>query len=117
MNIECHDFDSAIARIRVGYVTTLKEYLEQLTLLGDMITAHDTRTAALGEVRAIAHKIHGVAKTLRYDELGLIAAEVEYVLSPAPQGKLSAEESTHASARISDMQACISTICANADSA
>jgi HPt (histidine-containing phosphotransfer) domain-containing protein len=105
-------YQNAIARIRVGYVSTLRDHLENLTRLHARIVADDARLEAFSGVHDVAHKIHGVAKTLQYDDLGRIAAEVEHALPPAP---MTAAQFEFANARLCDLIACITDICADTD--
>ena len=115
MQIDQNQYDNAIARIRVSFAATLKGHLESLTLLNAKIAAPDERPDALVGISDIAHKIHGVAKTLQYDELGRIAADVEQALAPTPMSDLREVQLELARAQISDLLSCIADICAMSD--
>jgi len=110
MNVNHPEFQNAIAAIRVGFISTLGQHLQNLTQLYQKILAQDFANVALEKIHEIAHKIRGVAKTLQFDELGQIAAKVELALAPIGTASISAQQISHVTIFIEELIACITAI-------
>jgi len=70
-------FQASIAAIRSNFVSNLGTHLDALEPLVLKISEPQSRAVAITRVCEISHKIHGVAGTFGFAELGRIATEAE----------------------------------------
>lgn len=88
------EFDHAILQIRVSFLKTLEEHLENLRRAADdLVEESEAPEVSFARVSEIAHRIHGVARTLGFSSLGDVAVEAEraadaVLQTPMPPGQI-----------------------------
>ena len=110
MNVDHPEFQNAIASIRVSFVASLEGHLENLISLSNRIINGELDGVVITKISEIAHKIRGVAKTLQFEELGLIADRVEMALEAIQLNGIETPQVDAVATDIADLIVCITEI-------
>jgi len=74
-------FDVSLRKLRERFIERAYHQAQELDHLMGLIEADSDDQVARARVTSIAHKISGVARTLGFERLGLLAHETEYHLN------------------------------------
>jgi HPt (histidine-containing phosphotransfer) domain-containing protein len=74
---ETDTFQAGLLRIRHRFLQSLDPHADEIFRLSEALGKPETDRATCAEIRAIAHKLHGTAKTVGFDEIGSKAATLE----------------------------------------
>lgn len=70
-------FQAGLMRIRQRFLQNLDTHADGIFRLLEALGKPETDRATCSEIQAIAHKLHGTAKTVGFDEIGIKAAKLE----------------------------------------
>ena len=87
-----HALNSEIAVIRTRFLEDMKERLNGLNDLRAQIADRKNAPTALDQIGKHAHKMAGVAETLGFPKLGVLASQVDSEIRSALSGDLTNEQ-------------------------
>lgn len=70
-------FQAGLLRIRQRFLLSLDSHADEIFRLSEALGKPKTDPATCAEIKSIAHKLHGTAKTVGFDEIGTKAAKLE----------------------------------------
>ncbi|MGO4910072.1 Hpt domain-containing protein [Pseudorhodobacter sp. W20_MBD10_FR17] len=76
-------FQAGMMRIQQRFLQSLDSHADEIFRLSEALGKSETDRATCAEILAIAHKLHGTAKTVGFDEIGTKAATLENSVHPA----------------------------------
>ncbi|WP_050523583.1 Hpt domain-containing protein [Pseudorhodobacter wandonensis] len=80
---ELDTFQAGLMRIRQRFLQSLDTHSDGISRLSKALGKPDTDQETCAEIRTIAHRLHGTAKTVGFDEIGTKAANLEICVSQA----------------------------------
>jgi chemotaxis protein histidine kinase CheA len=74
---ETDHFEAGLARIRQRFLQSLDTHADDMFRLLEALGEPETDRATCSEIQAIAHRLHGTAKTVGFEAIGIKSAQLE----------------------------------------